>query len=186
MLSRIILSVETSSTICSTAIIENGEILSCVEEFCPGEHIEKLPGFVKKVFDKSNKTVNDIDAIAVSIGPGSFTGLRIGLGFSKGIAFSKGLPIIPVPTMLALAYSLKDKEPKNGILFSHSKKVFFQCFEWNNNIPSVKSKAIITDFESIIEKEELEFHSNCERFFFGRYQNYIDQSLFQTYCIISI
>ena len=71
-MSRIILSVETSSTICSAAIIENGEILSCVEEFCPGEHIEKLPGFVKKVFDKSNKTVNDIDAIAVSIGPHAY------------------------------------------------------------------------------------------------------------------
>ena len=63
-MSRIILSVETSSTICSTAIIENGEILSCVEEFCPREHIEKLPGFVKKAFDKSNKTVSNIDAIA--------------------------------------------------------------------------------------------------------------------------
>ena len=164
-MSRIILSVETSSTICSAAIIENGEILSCVEESCPREHIEKLPGFVKKAFDKSNKTVSNIDAIAVSIGPGSFTGLRIGLGFSKGMAFSRGLPIIPVPTMLSLAYSLKDKEPKNGILFSHSKKVFFQSFEWKNNIPSVKGKAIVTDFESIMEKEELDFHSNCERFF---------------------
>ncbi|GIR89092.1 MAG: hypothetical protein CM15mP87_05840 [Candidatus Neomarinimicrobiota bacterium] len=49
-MSRIILSVETSSTICSTAIIENDKILSCVEEFCPREHIEKLPGFVKKAF----------------------------------------------------------------------------------------------------------------------------------------
>jgi len=163
--SRIILSVETSSTICSTAIIENGEILSCVEEVCPREHIEKLPGFVKKAFDQSNKTVSNIDAIAVSIGPGSFTGLRIGLGFSKGMAFSRGLPIIPVPTMLSLAYSLKDKEPKNGILFSHSKKVFYQCFEWKNNIPTVKSNAIVTDIESIMEKEEIDFHSNCERFF---------------------
>ena len=163
--SRIILSVETSSTICSTAIIENGEILSCVEEVCPREHIEKLPGFVNKAFDQSNKTVSNIDAIAVSIGPGSFTGLRIGLGFSKGMAFSRGLPIIPVPTMLSLAYSLKDKEPKNGVLFSHSKKVFYQCFEWKNNIPSVKGNAIVTDIESIMEKEELDFHSNCERFF---------------------
>ena len=163
--SRIILSVETSSTICSTAIIENGEILSCVEEVCPREHIEKLPGFVKKALDQSNKTVSNIDAIAVSIGPGSFTGLRIGLGFSKGMAFSRGLPIIPVPTMLSLAYSLKDKKPKNGILFSHSKKVFYQCFEWEKNIPSVKGNAIVTDIESIMEKEELDFHSNCERFF---------------------
>ena len=163
--SRIILSVETSSTICSTAIIENGEILSCVEQVCPREHIEKLPGFVKKAFDQSYKTVSNIDAIAVSIGPGSFTGLRIGLGFSKGMAFSRGLPIIPVPTMLSLAYSLKDKEPKNGILFSHSKKVFYQCFEWKNNIPSVKGNAVVTDIKSIMEKEELDFHSNCERFF---------------------
>ena len=90
-MSRIILSVETSSTICSTAIIENGEILSCVEEVCPRGHIEKLPGLVKKAFDQSNKTVSNIDAIAVSIGPGSFTGLRIGLGFSKGMAFSSCL-----------------------------------------------------------------------------------------------
>ena len=163
--SRIILSLETSSTICSAAIIENGEILSCVEEVCPREHIEKLPSFVKKAFDKSNKTVSNIDAIAVSIGPGSFTGLRIGLGFSKGMAFSRGLPIIPVPTMLSLAYSLKNKEPKNGILFSHSKKVFYQCFEWKNNIPSVRGDAMVTDIESIMKKEELDFHSNCESFF---------------------
>ena len=163
--SRIILSVETSSTICSVAIIENGEMLSCVEEVCLREHIEKLPSFVKKAFDKSNKTVGNIDAIAVSIGPGSFTGLRIGLGFSKGMAFSRGLPIIPVPTMLSLAYSLKDEKPKNGILFSHSKKVFYQCFEWKNNIPSEKGNAIVTDIESIMEKEKLDFHSNCETFF---------------------
>ena len=165
LMSRIILSVETSSTICSTAIIENGEILICVEESCPREHIEKLPGFVKKAFNKSNKTISDVDAIAVSIGPGSFTGLRIGLGFSKGMAFSRGLPIIPVPTMLSLAYSLKDEKPKNGILFSHSKKVFYQCFEWQNNMPSVKGEAIVTDIESIMEKKELDFHSNCENFF---------------------
>ena len=164
-MSSTILSIETSSTICSTAIIDNDEILNCCEELCPREHNERLPGLVKKTFDKSNKTINNIDAIAVSIGPGSFTGLRIGLGFSKGIAFSRGLPIIPVPTMLSLAYSLKDKEPKNGVLFSHSKKVFYQCFEWKNNIPSVKGNAIVTDIESIMEKEELDFHSNCERFF---------------------
>ena len=58
-MSRIILSVETSSTICSTAIIENDKILSCVEEFCPREHIEKLPGFVKKLL------INQIKQLAI-------------------------------------------------------------------------------------------------------------------------
>ena len=122
-MSRIILSLETSSTMCSTALIENNDILCCIEEPTYREHNEKLPSFITTTLDNSNKTINDIDALAVGIGPGSFTGLRIGLGFCKGMAYSKGLPIIPVPTMLALAYSLKDNEPENGILFSHSKKV---------------------------------------------------------------
>ena len=168
-MSSTILSIETSSTICSTAIIDNDEILNCCEELCPREHNERLPELIKKTFDKSNKTINNIDAIAVSIGPGSFTGLRIGLGFSKGIAFSRGLPIIPVPTMLSLAYSLKDSEPKNGILFSHSKKVFYQCFEWQNNIPIVKDKVVVTNIESIMEKEKLDFHSNCEKFLVNKF-----------------
>jgi tRNA threonylcarbamoyladenosine biosynthesis protein TsaB len=84
-MSRIILSLETSSTMCSTALIENNDILCCIEEPTYREHNEKLPSFITTTLDNSNKTINDIDALAVGIGPGSFTGLRIGLGFCKGI-----------------------------------------------------------------------------------------------------
>ena len=164
-MSRIILSMETSSTMCSTALIENNNILCCIEEPTYREHNEKLPSFITTTLDNSNKTINDIDALAVGIGPGSFTGLRIGLGFCKGMAYSRGLPIIPVPTMLALAYSLKDYEPENGILFSHSKKVFYQDFKWNNSMPIATRKPVLKDIKEFQGGEKLGFHSNCGKFF---------------------
>ena len=90
------------------------------------KHAELLPGITKAALDKANKTLDDIDAIAISIGPGSFTGLRVGLGFAKGLAYSKSLPIIPVSSMLSLAFSLRKYEPKQGILHSHGNKIFFR------------------------------------------------------------
>ena len=87
---------------------------------------------LQAALDKANKILDDIDAIENGIGPGSFTGLRVGLGFAKGLAYSKSLPIIPVPSMLSLAFSLKN-EPKQGILHSHGNKIFFQTFGWVDN-----------------------------------------------------
>ena len=164
-MSKVILSLETSSTICSTAIIENDDVLSCVEELCPREHNERLPQFIKTTLADCNKTIEDVDALAISIGPGSFTGLRIGLGFSKGLAYSKGLPIIPVPTILSLAFALRDFEPENGILHSHAKKIFYQEFDWKDNIPRIKDKAIVNDIDAYLDGREIGFHSNCGIFF---------------------
>ena len=93
---------------------------------------------LKTALDNANKTLDDIDAIAISIGPGSLQGLRVGLGFAKGLAYSKSLPIVPVPSMLSLAFSLRKYEPKQGILHSHGNKIFFQTFGWENNIPFSK------------------------------------------------
>ena len=164
-MSKVLLSFETSSTICSTAIIQNNDVLSCVEELCPREHNERLPQFINTTLGDCNKTIEEIDALAISIGPGSFTGLRIGLGFCKGLAYSKGLPIIPVPTMLSLAFALKDREPKNGILHSHSKKVFYQGFDWENNLPKMKDKAVVNNIDKYLDGREIGFHSNCGNFF---------------------
>ena len=164
-MSKVLLSFETSSTICSTAIIQNNDVLSCVEELCPREHNERLPQFINTTLGDCNKTIEEIDALAISIGPGSFTGLRIGLGFCKGLAYSKGLPIIPVPTMLSLAFALKDREPKNGILHSHSKKVFYQGFDWENNLPKMKDKTVVNNIDKYLDGREIGFHSNCGNFF---------------------
>ena len=62
-MSRVILALETSSTMCSVALVENNEVLNCVEELCYREHNEKLPGFIKNTLKNSNKTMNDIDCL---------------------------------------------------------------------------------------------------------------------------
>ena len=128
MSSKYILAIETSSSICGVAVIHNKEVLSIEEKDVRRKHAELLPDLTKSSLNNIKITLDDIDAIAISIGPGSFTGLRIGLGFSKGIAYAKNLPIIPVPSMLSLAYSLREYEPKQGILLSHATKYFFRLF----------------------------------------------------------
>ena len=128
MKSNQILAIETSSSICGVAIFKNNELVSIVEELADRKHAEIIPSFIEKVVSDSGISLSKLNAIAISIGPGSFTGLRIGLGFAKGIAYAKRLPIIPVPTMTAMAFGLKNEKPQKGISLSHSNKVFYQEF----------------------------------------------------------
>ena len=83
MISKTLLAIETSSDICGAAIIYKNKILSLNDEHAPRKHSEILPELTKKVLDNTGLKINELDGIALSIGPSSFTGLRIGLGFSK-------------------------------------------------------------------------------------------------------
>ena len=163
--SKLIFSVETSSNVCGVAAIDGNEILSSVEKTIPRKHAEILPSYFQKVMHQAGKTLKDFDAVAVSIGPGSFTGLRIGLGFAKGLAYSHGLPIVPVPTLEAMAFGVKDAKPSRGIAFSHSKKVFYQEFDWHDEIPFSKAKATageIDEFFPNLSTDGVAFQWNCD------------------------
>ena len=162
MSSKYILAIETSSSICGAAVIHNNKVLSIEEKDVRRKHAELLPGLTKASLSNIKITLDDIDAIAISIGPGSFTGLRIGLGFSKGIAYAKNLPIIPVPSMLSLAYSLREYEPKQGILLSHASKVFFQTFRWENNIPFPNKEPCVGEIDDYFQVLSHGFYYNCE------------------------
>ena len=162
MFNKYILAIETSSSICGVAVIHNQEVLSIEEKDVRRKHAELLPGLAKSSLNKLKITLDDIDAIAISIGPGSFTGLRIGLGFSKGVAYAKNLPIIPVPSMLSLAYSLREYEPKQGILHSHANKVFFQTFRWECNIPFPNKEPSVGEIDDYFQVLSHGFYSNCE------------------------
>ena len=156
------MAIETSSSICGVSILNDQEILGIEEKNVGKKHAELLPGVTKIVFDKVNMTLDDIDAIAISIGPGSFTGLRIGLGFAKGLAYSKSLPIVPVPSMLSLAFSLQKYEPKQGMLHSHANVIFFQTFDWVDNIPFSKEQPSLLKINDCIQSLSSGFHYKCE------------------------
>lgn len=100
-----ILGLETSTAVCSVGLFRTGEL--GLEQSIQESHIhsEKLLTLVQQVTRTAGVELRDLDAIAVSIGPGSFTGLRIGLSTAKGLAFSLEKPLVSVPTFDAIAES---------------------------------------------------------------------------------
>ena len=107
----IVLNIETATKNCSVCLSNGEEILSLVE-FNEGQfsHAEKLHSFILDVLKQSKKSMQDIDAIAVSKGPGSYTGLRIGVSAAKGLCFALGKPLISISTLDSLSYIVDAKK----------------------------------------------------------------------------
>lgn len=101
----LILSIETATSVCSVAIHKDRDLLTVEEVNELNVHGKIIMALVDKVISKSKCRKNQLDAIAVSSGPGSYTGLRIGVSVAKGLAFSLQIPLISVDTLQALAYS---------------------------------------------------------------------------------
>lgn len=101
-----ILNLETATTNCSVSISLDGELVSIKEENTPNySHAEQLHIFIKEALAATS--FSDIDAIAVSKGPGSYTGLRIGVSAAKGLCFSLDLPLISIPTLESMANQIQ-------------------------------------------------------------------------------
>ena len=102
-----ILCLETATPSCSVALVHNGEVLACEEDPKGQNHSEKITLFISSVMKKANISYNDLDAIAVSMGPGSYTGLRIGVSTAKGLCYAVSKPLIAVETLESMAYGGK-------------------------------------------------------------------------------
>ncbi|MCM1377310.1 MAG: tRNA (adenosine(37)-N6)-threonylcarbamoyltransferase complex dimerization subunit type 1 TsaB [Clostridium sp.] len=99
----IILNIETSADICSVALTKDGGVDFHIESDKGMKHAECLGPYIERCLDELARREEKLDAVAVSIGPGSYTGLRIGLSMAKGLCFSKQIPLIGVPTLKILA-----------------------------------------------------------------------------------
>ena len=117
----VILNIETSTTVCSAALTAEGMILTHYEDFEGRNHAALLSGYVKACLDFLNEKELQLDAVAVSIGPGSYTGLRIGLSEAKGLAYALDVPLIAVPTLKLMAtrvmFSTLDIDPETIFFF---------------------------------------------------------------------
>lgn len=102
----VILNIETSSGPCSVALTAEGMVLSHSEEFAGRNHATTLSAFIEKCLAHTREHEIDIDAVSVSMGPGSYTGLRIGLSQAKGLAYALGKPLIGVHTLRLLAVTV--------------------------------------------------------------------------------
>lgn len=105
----IILGIETAASICSVALVNDGNLLAIRESLGMREHSATLTGFIAEVFQEAGLSYQDVDAIAVSMGPGSYTGLRIGVSTAKGLSYALDKPIIAIDTLKALAWQALQK-----------------------------------------------------------------------------
>ena len=116
----VILCIETSTDVCSTALTAEGTVLCHREDFTGRNHAAMLSGFVKDCLDRARELEMSLDAVAVSMGPGSYTGLRIGLSEAKGLAFGLDVPLIGIDTLQLLAVSVmfSGMEIPDGALYA--------------------------------------------------------------------
>ncbi|MDC9726116.1 MAG: tRNA (adenosine(37)-N6)-threonylcarbamoyltransferase complex dimerization subunit type 1 TsaB [Gammaproteobacteria bacterium] len=103
-----ILALDTCTESCSAALLYNGELFERVEMTQRG-HSDLILGMMDEVFQQADTTISTIDAVAFGRGPGSFTGVRVGVGVAQGIAFARDVPVIPVSTLLAVAQTAADQ-----------------------------------------------------------------------------
>ena len=99
----LILCIETGTDVCSVGIAKDGELLSLRESDEGRDHARKVGVFVDELLRETGIVPDDLDAVAVGKGPGSYTGLRIGVSFAKGLAYGLGKPLVAVGSLDALA-----------------------------------------------------------------------------------
>jgi tRNA threonylcarbamoyladenosine biosynthesis protein TsaB len=111
-----ILHIETATEICSVSLSDGEKIVEVCETEFDRSHAGVLTVFINNVLEKSSISVKMLDAVAVSMGPGSYTGLRIGVSVAKGICYGANLPLIAVPTLESMYLGLKKQLEVNGDL----------------------------------------------------------------------
>lgn len=102
----LILNIETATTVCSVSLAKDGHLLALKEQDGDYSHAENLTVFIEDVVKQANIKLSAIDAVAVSKGPGSYTGLRIGVSTAKGLCYALNKPLIAVDTLQYLSLTL--------------------------------------------------------------------------------
>ena len=135
--SGMILVIETSGAVCGAALHDGKNMVAFRETVQSRVHDTLLLSQIREVMEDRDITVNDLDAVAVSLGPGSFTGIRIGLSVAKALCYSLKKPIIPVPTLDALASAAAAKAGSFDRIYTAiaatSGKLFFCSYDTKGN-----------------------------------------------------
>ena len=158
-----ILSLETSTSVCSVALHQNGVLVSIKEIDVIGAHAERIMGLIDEVMSESRLSKNNLSAIAVSSGPGSYTGLRIGVSTAKGLAFGLNIPLIGVNTLKALSLSAIEQMTEKGVsiplIDARRTEVYCQVFsEENEPLSDIHSEVLSENsFENYLRKGPVYF-----------------------------
>lgn len=152
----VILNLETATTNCSVSLAQEGKLLALREENYEGySHSEKLHVFIDEVMQEAGIRMSDLNAVAVSKGPGSYTGLRIGVAAAKGICFALNIPLIATPTLDSLARQFTVEGTGFLIPMLDARRMEVYAKVLNNSYEMVRATtAEIIDANSFIEFAE--------------------------------
>lgn len=159
----VILSLETSTPVCSIALHEDGVLLKSKSLDVPGAHSEKLMDMIDCLLKECQLSTKQISAVAVSEGPGSYTGLRIGVSVAKGLAFAGDIPLISVSTLMALSYGAKSQIEAAGLIVAmldaRRREVYREVFDLElNSVLKLDSEVIDSNsYLNLLEKSKVYF-----------------------------
>ena len=160
----LILNIETASKNCSVSLAKEGKTILCKEMSEEGySHAEKLYVFIEEILKETNTNFQELKAVAISKGPGSYTGLRIGVSAAKGICYALNIPLISVDTLQVLAKQAKIDE---GIIIpmldARRMEVYSAVFDKNyNKIMDVQAEVVTAESYTEIE-EDAYFVGDCQ------------------------
>jgi len=165
-----ILNIETTGAVCSVSLTRDGEEIELREDHEPMSHASRLGVLIEEILNKIGDGVKKLDAVAVSMGPGSYTGLRIGVSTAKGICYGAGIPLIAMETLylMTTGFLLENEVNINYTLLcpmidARRMEVYTRLFDSNGKaLPGSEISAMIIDKDSFGE----ELVKN-EIFFFG-------------------
>jgi tRNA threonylcarbamoyladenosine biosynthesis protein TsaB len=170
----LILNIETATQVCSVALSKDGHLLALREYSEKNAHAEVLTPLIQELISEAKVHLTDLDAIAVSEGPGSYTGLRIGVSTAKGLCYSLDKPLISIPTLSSMAQwaaqNLKSKLTKDSLLFPmiDARRMEVYTCQFDYQLKQLNETApLIFDEETFVEgysgKELVLFGDGCQK-----------------------
>ncbi|SMO81416.1 tRNA (adenosine(37)-N6)-threonylcarbamoyltransferase complex dimerization subunit type 1 TsaB [Solitalea koreensis] len=162
----LILHLETATTSCSVALAKQGQLLSLKEQNSPNIHAGMITLFIQDVMKESGYTPQQLDAISISMGPGSYTGLRIGVSTAKGLCYALDKPLISVNSLLAMANGMKTKTDESVLLcpMIDARRMEVYSAIYNHQLEEIRETVaeIIdeTSFSSILQDQKILFFGN--------------------------
>ncbi len=158
----LILNIETATEICSVCIAKDGIVLKEKETNIKNSHSSVLTLQIEACLKEAGKSYSDLDAVAVSIGPGSYSGLRIGLSVAKGLCYALEIPLISVSTLQALAWKTQKETENQAAIFApmidaRRMEVYTALYNGSNDMIT-KPHALILEtdsFEEYFEKKQV-------------------------------
>src|SRR5574344_2800256 len=155
----IILLLETATSVCSVALSCGDKVIVQEETSVPNAHSTRLSLLIDQAIKEANITYKDIAAVAVSKGPGSYTGLRIGVSTAKGFAYGLDIPLISIETLRILEKGAKRKFPESGVVAmidARRMEVYCEIYDSKGNVIKPLSAAIIEEgiYDDCLNKEK--------------------------------